>query len=125
MNPDNRERVARGEQIPEIRGHASRRSGSLLRGRSGSALLAVQGQASILPVAIIGSEHILDNMSRFRRTPILFRIGPVFGPLQLDEELRGPERRAQLDRLTDEMMIHIASLFPPERRGPYVNLTLD
>jgi 1-acyl-sn-glycerol-3-phosphate acyltransferase len=125
MNPDNRERIARGEQVPELRGHASRRSGTLVRGRSGSALLAVQSQAYILPVALIGSENILDNLPRFRRTPIRFHIGPVFGPLELDENLRGPERRAQLDRLTDEMMIHLASLFPPERRGPYVNLTLD
>jgi 1-acyl-sn-glycerol-3-phosphate acyltransferase len=125
MNPDNRERIARGEQIPEIRGHASRRSGALVRGRSGSALLAVQSQAYILPVAIIGSEKILDNLPHFRRTPICFRIGPVFGPLEMDEEARGPERRAQLDRLTDEMMIHIAALFPKERRGPYANLSLD
>jgi 1-acyl-sn-glycerol-3-phosphate acyltransferase len=125
MNPDNRERIARGEQIPEIRGHASRRSGALVRGRPGSALLAVQSQAYILPVAIIGSELILDNLPHFRRTPILFRIGPVFGPLTIDEALRGPERRAELDRLTDEMMIHIAALFPPERRGPYANLSIE
>jgi 1-acyl-sn-glycerol-3-phosphate acyltransferase len=124
MNPDNRERLARGEQIPEIRGHASRRSGTLIRGRSGSALLAVQGQAYILPVAISGSENILDNLPKWKRTPICFRIGPVFGPLQLDPALRGPARRAQLDRLTDEMMLHIAALFPPERRGPYTDLTL-
>jgi 1-acyl-sn-glycerol-3-phosphate acyltransferase len=125
MNPDNRERIARGEQIPEIRGHASRRSGALVRGRSGTALLAIQSQAFILPVAIIGSERILDNLSKWRRTPVHFAIGPIFGPLQIDETLRGPARRALLDRTTDEMMIHIASLFPPERRGPYVNLSLD
>jgi 1-acyl-sn-glycerol-3-phosphate acyltransferase len=125
MNPDNRERIARGEQVPEIRGHTSRRSGALVRGRSGSALLAIQSEAYILPVAIIGSEKIVDNLPRFRRTPITFRIGPVFGPLTIDESLRGPERRAQLDRLTDEMMIHIAKLFPPERRGPYTTLSLD
>jgi 1-acyl-sn-glycerol-3-phosphate acyltransferase len=125
MNPDNRERIARGEQIPEIRGHASRRSGTLVRGRSGSALLAVQSQAYIVPVAVIGSEKILDNLPRWRRTPICFRIGPVFGPMTLDDTIRGPERRAQLDRLTDEMMFHIAALFPPERRGPYVNLIAE
>lgn len=125
MNPDNRERIARGEQIPEIRGHASRRSGALVRGRSGTALLAVQSQAYVLPVAIIGSEKILDNLSRWRRTRVHFAIGPVFGPLAIDETARGPARRALLDRLTDEMMIHIAALFPPERRGPYVNLSLE
>jgi 1-acyl-sn-glycerol-3-phosphate acyltransferase len=123
MNPDIRERVARGEQISEIREHASRRSGTLIRGRAGSALLAVQGQAYILPVAISGSENTLDNLPRLRRTPICLRIGQLFGPLQLDPGLRGPERRAELDRLTDEMMLHIAALFPPERRGPYANLT--
>jgi 1-acyl-sn-glycerol-3-phosphate acyltransferase len=125
MNPDNRERLARGEQIPEIRGHASRRSGALIQGRSGSALLAVQGQAYILPVAITGSENALDNLSRMRRTRIHLRIGAVFGPLAIDESLKGPQRRAQLDRLTDEMMIHIAALMPPERRGPYLKLDPD
>ncbi len=125
MNPDNRERVARGEQIPEIRGHTSRRSGALVQGRSGSALLAVQGQAHILPVAIIGSEKIVDNLTHFRRTSVEFIIGPVFGPLTIDETLRGPERRAELDRLTQNMMIHLAKLFPPERRGPYTDLQLD
>jgi 1-acyl-sn-glycerol-3-phosphate acyltransferase len=125
MNPQNQERIARGEQIPEIRGHASRVSGTLVRGRSGSALLAVQSQAYILPVAIIGSEKILDNLRRFRRTPIHFRIGPVFGPLTLDETVRGPMRRAELDQLTDKMMRHIAVLFPPERRGPYADPVPD
>ena len=125
MNPSIRERVARGEQIAEIRGHASRIGGTLIRGRSGSALLAVQGQAHILPVAIIGSENILTNLPRWRRTPITFRIGPVFGPLQLDESLRGPARRAQLDQLTDDMMRHIAALMPPERRGPYATDATD
>jgi 1-acyl-sn-glycerol-3-phosphate acyltransferase len=125
MNPDNRDRIARGVQIPEIRGHASRRSGTLVRGRSGSALLAVQSQATILPVAIIGSEKILDNLPHFRRTPITFRIGPVFGPLTLDESVRGPERRAELDRLTDTMMTHIAALFPNERRGPYADRSVE
>ena len=125
MNPDIRERVARGEQIPEIRGHASRIGGKLIRGRSGSALLALQGQAYILPLAIIGSENILNNIPKWRRTPITLRIGPVFGPLQVDEVLRGPARRTQLDQLTDEMMFHIAALMPPERRGPYANLIFE
>ena len=125
MNPDNADRIARGEKIPELRGHTSRRSGTLVRGRSGSALLAVQSQAHILPVAIIGSEKIIDNLKRLRRTRVSLIIGPVFGPLELDASLQGPERRAELDRLTDKMMIRLASLFPPERRGPYVDPTLS
>jgi 1-acyl-sn-glycerol-3-phosphate acyltransferase len=125
MNPDNSERVARGEQIPEIRQHASRRSGALIRGRSGTALLAVQSATYILPVALIGTEAILDNLPRLRRTKIHLRIGPVFGPLAMGESLHGQERRAELDRLTDEMMLHIARIMPPERRGPYASAVPD
>lgn len=121
MNPEIAERVARGEQIHEVRAHASRRNGTLARGRSGSALLATMGDAYILPVALYGTEFILDNLPKFRRTEITMRIGPVFGPLTVEPTLRGPARRARLDELTDEMMIHLARLFPPERRGPFAD----
>ena len=121
MNPDIAERVARGEQIHEVRAHASRRSGQLARGRSGSALLATSSEAYILPVVLYGTEFILDNLPNFRRTDITMRIGPVFGPLTIDPSLRGPARRARLDELTDEMMRRLAALMPPERRGPYAD----
>jgi 1-acyl-sn-glycerol-3-phosphate acyltransferase len=124
MNPDNAERIARGETIPELRGHTARRSGALVRPRSGSALLAVQSSARILPVALVGTEHILDNLSRFRRTPVTMTIGPVFGPLTVTEGLRGPERRVVLDQLAEEMMQKIARLMPPARRGPYADADL-
>ncbi len=121
MNPEIAERVARGEQIHEVRAHASRRSGQLARGRSGSALLATSSEAYILPVVLYGTEFILDNLPKLRRTDITMRIGPVFGPLTIDPALRGPERRARLDELTDEMMRHLARLLPPERRGPFAD----
>ncbi len=119
MNPEIAARVARGERIMEVRTHASRISATLAAARPGSALLAVDSHAYIVPVAIMGSEQILDNLPHFRRTSILFRIGPVFGPLEIDPALRGPSRRAQLDQLTHAMMMHLAQLFPPEKRGPY------
>ena len=122
MNPENQERIARGETIPEMRGHASRRSGALAKARPGSALIAVQARSYILPVALIGTEHILDNLSQFKRTPITITIGPVFGPLTVPDGLRGPERRAVIDTLSDEMMLQIARLMPPARRGPFANL---
>lgn len=121
MNPEIANRVARGEQINEVRAHASRRSGQLARGRAGSALLATKGEAYILPVALYGTEFILDNLPQWRRTEITLRIGPVFGPLSIDPALVGPARRARLEELTDEMMSHIAALVPPERRGPYAD----
>lgn len=119
MNPENAARVARGERIFEVRAHASRRSGTLGQARPGTALLAVESHAYIVPVAVMGTEHILDNLPRFRRTKLLFRIGAVFGPLEIDPELRGPARRARLDELAFHMMTQVARLFPPEKRGPY------
>jgi hypothetical protein len=43
----------------------------------------------------------------------------------MGESLHGQERRAELDRLTDEMMLHIARIMPPERRGPYASAVPD
>jgi 1-acyl-sn-glycerol-3-phosphate acyltransferase len=123
MDPDVAERVARGEQIRQFRGHASRRSAQLARPRPGSALLAVQTKAHILPVGLLGTERILDNLKSFRRTGVIMRIGPMIGPFTIDPSLRGRARRQRLDELGDLMMQHIARLFPPENRGPYSNIS--
>ncbi len=122
MDPENAERIARGEPIPEIRGHTAWRSGALVRPRPGSALIAVQSKARVLPVALTGTEHILDNISRFQRTRVTMTIGPVFGPLIVAEGLRGPRRRAAIDEHSEEMMIKIARLMPVARRGPYADI---
>lgn len=124
MNPENAERIARGEQILQVRGNASRISAQLARPRTGVALLATQSNAHILPVALLGAERILDNIHNRRRTAITLRIGPVFGPLQLEPGLRGPARRQRLDELADLMMQQIAALMPVENRGPYRTVEL-
>jgi 1-acyl-sn-glycerol-3-phosphate acyltransferase len=125
MNPEIADRVARGETILELQGHASRHSATLARGKPGSALLAHNSQSYILPVAVDGSEKVLDNLRARRRTAVFLRIGSVFGPLVVDPDLKGRARRQRLDALTDCMMLHIAALFPPERRGPYRGVALD
>lgn len=119
MNPANAARLARGEQIHELRGNISRSEAVLAEAKAGAALLALQSRAHILPVAVMGTQAIPENLRRWRRTPITFRIGPVFGPLELDPTLKGPERRARLDALSHSMMARVAALFPPEQRGPY------
>lgn len=119
INPDLADVVASGQQIGELAGNMSRIDGKLIRAKSGVALLATMSGAQILPIALQGSQHILDNLPRLRRTPITLRIGPVFGPLTLTGEQKGAARRQQLDQLSDEMMRHVAALFPPEERGYY------
>jgi 1-acyl-sn-glycerol-3-phosphate acyltransferase len=122
MNPENAERIARGEQIHQLRGHTSRQSGALVRGKSGAALVALQANTYILPVALEGTEQIMGNLPKLRRTRVDLTIGPVFGPLVVEDNLRGPERRARLDLLTDRMMRRIAALLPPHRRGPFADV---
>ncbi len=121
INPDLADIVAKGQQIAELQGNMSRTDGTLIRAKSGVALLATMSGAQILPIALIGSQHILTNLRRWRRTPLTLRIGPPFGPLALDAEYKGAVRRRQMDQLTDNMMRHIAALFPPENRGPYAD----
>lgn len=119
IDPSAAQSVAAGETVDDFYGHTSRLSGELVRARPGTALLAVQSQARILPVGLIGTERILGNMLRMRRTPVTVHIGPAFGPLTLDGSLHGRERRRTLNNLADNLMERVAALFPPENRGPY------
>lgn len=125
INPELADLIARGQVIPELRGNTSRTSAKLVRPRSGTALLAVMSKAHILPVGLIGTERILNNIRNWRRTPVTVRIGPAFGPLQIDPQLTGRARRQRLDELADAMMQRIAILFPPENRGYYQKMNLD
>ena len=100
-------------------GPNSRANPVLITPRPGAAYLAVRSGAPILPAAFLGTERIMHNVRRLRRTPVRMIIGPVFGPLVIDPALPKAERRALLDEMGHEMMRHMAALMPPENRGPY------
>lgn len=125
IDPRIQRRVAHGDNIVGMRAQKSRISGQLAQPRPGSALLAIQSGVRILPVALFGVEKIGRNLRRLRRTSVTMRIGPAFGPLALGAEAPGPERRRELDQLAERMMMHIALLFPPEKRGPYRDQPLE
>ncbi len=119
VDPAVRERVARGEQVTTADGHTSRLTAALIPARPGAAFLAVQSGVRALPVAFVGTEQIMGNLKRWRRTAVTMRVGPPFGPLILDKSLRGQAKREALDALGDEMMREIAALLPVENRGVY------
>ena len=123
MDPDFAELVAHGHQINRC--VPGRRTPVLVRPKTGPAWLAIRSQSSILPVGLLGTERVYQNVIRFRRTPVTLRVGKLFGPLQIDPALRGKARRQRLDELADLMMQQIAALFPPESRGPYRNVELE
>lgn len=126
IDPANSARTKQGNVVLDNRyTFVSRLSGQLVKPRPGTAFLAVQTDARILPVGLIGTEKILDNVLNWRnllrleRTAVEMRIGPAFGPLTMDPTLTGRARRNQINSLADMIMRRIADLFPPERRGPY------
>jgi 1-acyl-sn-glycerol-3-phosphate acyltransferase len=121
INPDLGERIARGEPIMTLEGATSRIGGQLARAKPGTALLATMSRKRILPVALLGSDRIGANLRRLRRSVVTMRIGPIFGPIAVEGGVSGPARRARIDELSDEMMRHVAALFPNEQRGPYAD----
>jgi 1-acyl-sn-glycerol-3-phosphate acyltransferase len=125
IDPRFAERRARGEAIADTYGFVSRHDAQLTHPEPGTAYLALQSQARILPVALLGTEKILSNFLRLRRTDVILRIGPTFGPLAVETQLHGADRRRRLNRLAEMIMHRIAALFPPENRGPYRNASFE
>lgn len=129
IDPRFAERRARGEALTnqgnENYGFVSRDDAQLTYPEPGTAFLALQSQARILPVALLGTEKILGNVLRWRRTDVIVRIGPTFGPLSVEVNGQGLNRRQRLNRTAELIMHRIAALFPPENRGPYRNVQLE
>jgi 1-acyl-sn-glycerol-3-phosphate acyltransferase len=91
---------------------------SVLRpARPGTAFLAVETGARLLPVGLDGLVNMERIWRRGRRPAVTVRIGPPFGPFEAPGH--GRARRARLDEIGDEIMQRIAALIPPERRGVY------
>jgi 1-acyl-sn-glycerol-3-phosphate acyltransferase len=95
------------------------RTGGLLAGKTGPAFLASRTHVPLVPGAIWGTEQIISNMKRLRRSEVHVRIGRPF-PL--------PEGRAnteQLEEYTDQVMLQIAAMLPPQYRGVYADRVKD
>ena len=85
--------------------------------RPGTALIAVQTGARILPVGLDGMTDVIPSISSFSRPPTTIKIGEPLGPFLV--EGKGRARREALDQIGDEMMQAIAALIPAEKRGVY------
>jgi 1-acyl-sn-glycerol-3-phosphate acyltransferase len=91
------------------------RTGGLQPGKTGPAFLATRTHVPILPAAIWGTEKIISNMKRLRRSEVHLRIGP---PLTFPE---GRANTEQLEAYTDQVMLTIAAMLPPQYRGVYAD----
>lgn len=92
------------------------RSGVLQRGKTGAARIAMLAQAPIIPVVVINSEPVLRDVLKFKRRPLVtVRFGqpvPCAGSVDNPEDVR---------HLTTRIMLGMAELLPPERRGYYAD----
>jgi 1-acyl-sn-glycerol-3-phosphate acyltransferase len=93
------------------------RTGALVNGQPGTALLAYRADATIVPVAITGTAHV--------SWPWVF-VRPFLGPkvtVRFGEPFRLPPAGQPAARTAragiDVVMRHIAELLPPELRGEY------
>jgi 1-acyl-sn-glycerol-3-phosphate acyltransferase len=95
-------------------GTRSQETRGLIRARGGAAFVASRTGASILPVAVWGTEAMIPAMLHLRRVDIWAKVGKPFR-LEVSPHARGPE----LEAATDTIMRAIAELLPPEYRGEY------
>lgn len=84
--------------------------------RPGTAFLAVETGARVLPVGLSGLNDVFP-LRLGRRARVSIRIGKPIGPFRANG--RGRARRRQLDEIGHEIMRHVAALLPPEKRGYY------
>jgi 1-acyl-sn-glycerol-3-phosphate acyltransferase len=85
--------------------------------RPGTAYLAVETGAALLPLGLDGLPEIFPTLRRGRRATVTVRIGQPFGPFTASG--RGRARRPQLAAISEEIMRRIAALIPPERHGVF------
>lgn len=107
--------LAQGEVLgvaPE--GTRARASHALQEGKAGAAYLATRADVPILPVGIVGSERIKNNLLRLRRSHVVVTFGE---PFRLPEA--GHVRSEKLREYTDLIMRRIAELLPEAYRGVY------
>ena len=91
------------------------RMAQMQRPKAGTSLIALRSGAPILPVGITGSEAISGPGFIFRRPKITVNVGRPFTLPRRE----GKVTAAQLDKLSDVIMEHIADLLPESYRGVY------
>lgn len=83
---------------------------------TGVAMLAIRSGATVLPVAHMGTRKVLRS-PRYWFPRVTIMIGEPYMPVLP----AGVPRKVGLQRVTDEMMLRIARMLPPERRGVYAD----
>ena len=97
-------------------GTRSRNMEGMKKGQIGTALVAAQTGATVVPIAIEGTDRLQNILKVF--APIAKIKMSVGEPFRVAE---GGNSRAELERATMEMMSRLAIHLPEERRGVYAD----
>lgn len=90
-------------------------NGQLLEGKSGTVLLALKNNVPVIPVAIEGSDLILQGWKRLKKAHVHVRFGePIVFPA-----ITRDNRDEQLASYTSEVMCQIAARLPAANHGFY------
>jgi 1-acyl-sn-glycerol-3-phosphate acyltransferase len=108
--------AAKAGQVLAVAPEGTRsRTGGLLPGKNGPIYLASRSGAPVIPLAVWGQERALGEWRRLRRPAVHVRIGE---PIRLPPEA-ARARSDELDGYTDQLMLALARMLPPEYRGAY------
>jgi 1-acyl-sn-glycerol-3-phosphate acyltransferase len=84
---------------------------TVAQAHAGMGMIALRSGAPVLPVAISGSEY---SFKKFRP-----RITLIFGEPMILAPKGKKIAREDIDQATEQVMLRIASMLPPEYRGVY------
>lgn len=91
------------------------RVGHLIKGKDGAAYLASRTQVPVLPVGVVNTDVLGDNVKRLRRTHMEVRVGEPFRLPDLGRRAKGED----LEAYTHLIMVQIANLLPERYHGYY------
>jgi len=96
-------------------------AGVLSKPEPGAGFIAQKSGCPVLPVALTGTRECLPKGAIWpRRVPVRVRFGKPFLVLQR----RASGERVSHEEAADAIMLAIAELLPPEKRGAYSDLEL-
>lgn len=93
------------------------RVGRLIEAKQGAAYLASRTNVPLLPVGVVNTDQVGENLKRLRRTSMAVHIGEPFLLPDLGRRAKGRD----LDAYTHLIMVHIANLLPERYHGYYAD----
>jgi 1-acyl-sn-glycerol-3-phosphate acyltransferase len=94
-------------------------AGVLARPEPGAGFIALRCACPVVPVALLGTAECLPKRARWpRRVPVSVRFGKPF----VVRQRRPNGERVTHEEAADAIMLEIAQLLPPERRGAFADV---